>query len=244
MADYKDRQIRSLNDEISNRDELIGKLNKDKKQLLDSNRKAADDLQALEDKVTSLTRMKTKLEQTINEMKESTDREMRYRGEAESSRRKTDRVSKESQGAVLLLEQRVKELERAAQMKDKDMSSLSSKLEDGQRKLNTAQRQTKELQSRIDELEDEVDHARRSARIGRSRALFSAPEDDPMPAFPSADQEAKEKRHEAEVAKLRRELEEISIKNEAAIASLRKKHNDVVSEMTGQIEQFKVMKAR
>jgi myosin heavy chain 6/7 len=41
----KDHQIRNLNDEISHQDELINKLNKEKKQMQEVNQKTAEDLQ-------------------------------------------------------------------------------------------------------------------------------------------------------------------------------------------------------
>jgi len=41
----KDHQIRNLNDEITHQDELINKLNKEKKQMQEVNQKTAEDLQ-------------------------------------------------------------------------------------------------------------------------------------------------------------------------------------------------------
>merc|ERR1711915_216160 len=50
------------------------------------------------------------------------------------------------------------------------------------------------------------------------------------------------KKREAELAKLRRDLEESNIQHEAALASLRKKHNDAVAEMSDQIDHLTKMK--
>ena len=52
------------------------------------------------------------------------------------------------------------------------------------------------------------------------------------------------KKREAELGKLRRDLEEQNIQHEAALASLRKKHNDAVAEMSEQIDHLNKMKAR
>merc|ERR1712212_1036741 len=52
------------------------------------------------------------------------------------------------------------------------------------------------------------------------------------------------KKREAELGKLRRDLEESNIQHEAALASLRKKHNDAVAEMSEQIDHLNKMKAR
>merc|ERR1712038_1996335 len=50
------------------------------------------------------------------------------------------------------------------------------------------------------------------------------------------------KKREAEVTKLRRDLEEAHIQQEATLVSLKKKHQDAIAEMTEQIEQLNKMK--
>ncbi len=52
------------------------------------------------------------------------------------------------------------------------------------------------------------------------------------------------KKREAEVQKLRRDLEESAIQQEATMLSLRKKHQDAISEMSEQIEQLNKLKAK
>lgn len=52
------------------------------------------------------------------------------------------------------------------------------------------------------------------------------------------------KKREAELSKLRRDLEESNIQHESVLANLRKKHNDAVSEMSEQIDQLNKMKAK
>ncbi|CAL4159661.1 unnamed protein product, partial [Meganyctiphanes norvegica] len=52
------------------------------------------------------------------------------------------------------------------------------------------------------------------------------------------------KRREAELAKLKRELEEFNLQHEANLGSLRKKHNDAIEEMSEQIDYLNKMKAR
>ena len=52
------------------------------------------------------------------------------------------------------------------------------------------------------------------------------------------------KKREAELSKLRRDLEEANIQHEGTLANLRKKHNDVVAEMSEQIDQLNKLKAK
>lgn len=46
------------------------------------------------------------------------------------------------------------------------------------------------------------------------------------------------RKREAELAKLRRDLEEQSLQNEATVSALRKKQNDVLAEMGEKIDQL------
>merc|ERR1712109_240897 len=64
----RDHTIRTLSDEISNQDEVINKLNKEKKHLSENHSKAAEDLQVAEDKLDHLSNIKSKLEQTLDEL--------------------------------------------------------------------------------------------------------------------------------------------------------------------------------
>lgn len=64
----KDNQIKTLQDEMSQQDEQIGKLSKDKKNLEELQKKTLEDLQAEEDKVNHLNKLKSKLEQTLDEV--------------------------------------------------------------------------------------------------------------------------------------------------------------------------------
>lgn len=75
----KDHQIRNLNEEIAHQDELINKLNKEKKNQGEVNQKTAEELQAAEDKVNHLTKVKVKLEQTLDELEDTLEREKKVR---------------------------------------------------------------------------------------------------------------------------------------------------------------------
>merc|ERR1711953_589562 len=52
------------------------------------------------------------------------------------------------------------------------------------------------------------------------------------------------KKREAEVGKLRKDLEEANIQHETTLISLKKKHQDAVAEMSEQIDQLSKMKAK
>merc|ERR1712021_206234 len=64
----RDHSIRSLNDEIANQDEVLNKLNKEKKHLGENSAKSLEDLQVAEEKVEHLSKIKGKLETTLDEL--------------------------------------------------------------------------------------------------------------------------------------------------------------------------------
>ena len=64
----RDNQIRTLNDEMARQDETIAKLNKDRKNVDGVLRETQDALQAEEDKCNHLTKLKSKLENQIDDV--------------------------------------------------------------------------------------------------------------------------------------------------------------------------------
>jgi len=67
----RDHIIKTLNDEISSQDEVINKLNKEKKHVAEVAAKASEDLQVVSDKVDHMNSIKSKLEQTLDELEGS-----------------------------------------------------------------------------------------------------------------------------------------------------------------------------
>ena len=71
----KDNQIRSLQEELVAQEELVSKLNKEKRQWADGRQKNEEELQAAEDRANHLNRVKAKLEQNLDELEDSVERE-------------------------------------------------------------------------------------------------------------------------------------------------------------------------
>jgi len=246
----KDHQIRNLNDEIAHQDELINKINKEKKHLQECNQKTAEDLQNIEDKCNHLNKVKAKLEQTLDELEDSNEREKKLRGEVEKNKRKVEGDLKLTQEAVADLERNQKECEQTIQRKEKEIGAISNKLEEEQNLVSKLQKQIKEMQARIEEVEEETEHERQArSKAEKSKTLLARELEelgerlDEAGGATAAQIELNKKR-EAELVKLRRDLEEANIQNEASHASLRKKHNDAVCEMSEQIDHLNKMKAR
>merc|ERR550539_1271319 len=246
----RDHTIRTLNDEIANTDEVINKLNKEKKHVSENAAKSLEDLQAAEEKVAHLNKIKSKLEMTLDELHGSHDGEKRSRIEIEKSRRRAEGELKVTQEAVSDLERTKKDAENTIQRKEKDLSALSSKLDDEQSLVSKVQKTIKEIQSRVEEVEEELEaerQARAKAERQRSdlaRELESLGERLNEAGGATHAQVELNKKRDAEVQKLRKDLEEANIQHEATLIGLKKKHQDAVSEMSEQIEQLSAMKGR
>merc|ERR1712034_126205 len=63
----KDNQIRTLREEIAHQEELISKLGKEKKACGEGKQKTEEDIQAMEDRCNHLSKVKGKLEQSLDE---------------------------------------------------------------------------------------------------------------------------------------------------------------------------------
>merc|ERR1719431_580774 len=214
----KDAQLKNLGEEIAHQEELISKLNKEKKALLESNQRTSEDHQSIEDKCNHLTKLKGKLEQNLDELEDSLEREKKLRGDMEKAKRKVEGDFKLAQEAVSDLERNQKELEntlaRIDELEDEYKNEVNAKAKAEKAKQALA-RNVEEIGARLDE-------------AGGAAAA----------------QVELNKKREVELAKFKRDLEEMNIQHEAVLSSLRKKHNDAIAEMSEQVDYLNKMKAR
>merc|ERR1740137_364948 len=246
----RDHTMKGLNDEIVDQDEVINRLNKEKKMVAEHSAKSSEDLLGAEEKVNHLMNVQTKLESTLDELEGSYEKEKRARATIEKERRKVEGELKMLQDNVADLERNKKELEGVIGRKEKDIGALASKLEDEQGGVCRLQKFIKENQSRIEELEEELE-AERQCRSNTERQrsdLAREFEDlterlDEAGGATAAQMELNKKR-EAELLKLRKDLEEANIQHDSIVNGLKKKHQDAVQEMNEQIDQLQKMKSK
>jgi len=246
----RDHTIKSLNDEIANQDEIINKLNKEKKHISENSAKSAEDLQVASEKVDHLMKVKSKLESTLDELEGSFEKEKRSRGNVEKERRKLEGELKILQETVAELERSKKELEAAIMRKENEIGGMAGKLDDEQGLVGKSQKVIKELQGRIEEMEEELEaerQARAKAERQRSdlaREMESLGERLNEAMGTTAAQIELNKKRESEVSKLRKDLEESKIQQDATVTSLKKKQQDAIAEMSEQIDQLGKMKSK
>merc|ERR1712141_449182 len=246
----KDSQIRTLREEIAHQEELISKLQKEKRSITDGKQKTEEDIQSMEDKCNHLSKVKGKLEQALDECEDSLEREKKTKGDVEKLKRKVEGDLKLTQEAVSDLERVRSELNQTIQRKEKEIASMSAKIEDEQTLGGKYSRQVKELQGRLEELDEELCIERQNrAKAEKNRATLSRDIEDLASRLEdagnnTATQIELNKKRESELAKLKSELEESNIAHEGTLAALRQKHNNNMSELGEQIDGLNKMKAK
>ena len=153
----KDHTIKGLNEDVLLQDELINKLNKEKKHLKENSAKSSEDLQAVNDKVDHLGNVKAKLEATRDELEATVEKEKRARTVVEKQRRQVEGELKMAQATVAEIERSKKELEASILRKEAEVQAMASKLDDEQSLVGKVQKAIKDNQGRVEELEEELE---------------------------------------------------------------------------------------
>merc|ERR1711915_740901 len=246
----RDHTIRNLNDEIAHQDELINKLTKEKKYMQESQAKSSDELNQAEEKVDHLNKVKVKLEVTLDELEDSHEREKKSRLDMDKQRRKVEADLKITQEVVIELERDKKDVESNIEKVDREIHENQRRLEDEQNNVAKLQKTVKELQARIEANEEELE-AERQARTNaeKQRGSLARELDDLTERVEEAGgatmaQVDLNKKREAEIGKLRRDLEESNIQHDGTLVSLKKKNVDATSEMSEQVDQLNKMKQK
>merc|ERR1719158_2300044 len=246
----KDSQIRTLRDEIAHQGDLIGKLTKEKKSTGESRQKTEEDIQTAEDRCNHLSKVKGKLEQSLDECEDTLEREKKSKADVEKSKRKVEGDLKLTQEAVSDLERVNTELAQTVQRKEKEVSSILAKIEDEHTLGSKYSKQVKELQSRVDELDEELAIERSSrAKAEKNRSLLSRDLEDLGTRLEEAGSNTStqielNKKREAELSKLKVDLDEANIAHEGTLAALRQKHNNSMASLGEQIDGINKNKAK
>merc|ERR1711887_6726 len=246
----RDHTIKVLQDEIADQDEVINKLNKEKKHIAETQAKSNDDMVSVGEKVEHLASVKSKLESTLGELESSLDKEKKSRATVEKQKRKLEGDLKMAQDGVVELERSKRDLEVTTGNKEKNNSQLAAKLDDEQNLVAKAQKGIKEIQGRVETMEEELEAERQArAKAERQRSDLAREIDqlgerlDEASGATTAQVELNKKR-ESEVAKLRKDVEEANIQQESILSNLKRKQGDATAEMTEQIDALGKMKSK
>merc|ERR1712215_583945 len=123
----RDHTIKVLQDEIGEQDEVINKLNKEKKHIAETQAKSNDDMISVNEKVGHLASIKSKLESTLGELEGGLDKEKKARATVEKQKRKLEGDLKMAQDSVVELERTKRDVEVTIANKEKNNHQLAAK---------------------------------------------------------------------------------------------------------------------
>merc|ERR1719221_1756382 len=233
----RDHTIKVLQDEIAEQDEVINKLNKEKKHIAENQAKSNDDMISPNEKVDHLASVKSKLESTLGELESSLDKEKKARATVEKQKRKVEGDLKMAQDGVVELERTKRDLEVTIGNEEQNL-------------VAKAQKGIKEIQGRVEAMEEELEAERQArAKAERQRSDLAMEIDqlgerlDEASGATTAQVELNKKR-ESEVNKLRKDVEEANIQQESILSNLKRKQGDATAEMTEQIDALGKMKSK
>merc|ERR1712128_174567 len=246
----KDDQIKTLKDEIGHQADMISKLGKEKRNVGDGRQKTEEDIQAAEDKCNHLSKVKGKLEQALDESEDALEREKKVKGDVDKSKRKIEGDLKLTQEAVSDLERVKAELGGGVARKEKEGSALSAKIDDEATLASKYAKQAKELLARLEELDEELVIERGSrAKAEKGRTMLKKDIEDIASRLEEAGsntdtQVELNKEREAELGRIKAELEELNIAQEVTLAALRMKHNNSMGDLGEQIDSLNSSKVK
>src|SRR4051794_31244943 len=142
------------------------------------------------------------------------------------------------------------DLENNLKRKEAELHNVGTRLEDEQGTVAKLQRQIKETQARVNELDEELTNERDSrnrserARIELQNELEDLNNRLEEQGGATAAQVEMNKKREAELSSMRRDLEQNNLNHENSLASLKKKHQDAVAELGDQLDQLTKSKQR
>merc|ERR1712025_505734 len=148
------------------------------------------------------------------------------------------------------LERAKRELEAVIAAKEKNNLDLQAKLDDEQGLVAKNQKTIKELQGRVENLEEELEAERQSRakaerqRSDLAREIESLGDRYNEATGATAAQVELNKKREAEIAKLRKGIEEANIQNESVLSNLKRKQADSIGELQDQVDALQKVKAK
>ncbi|MEQ2214525.1 hypothetical protein XENOCAPTIV_010816 [Xenoophorus captivus] len=230
-------QVKNLTNEMSVLDESIASLSREKAALVEAHQQVLIDLQAQEDKVNMLAKVKARLEQQVDntrieELEEVLEAERACRVKAERQR---NDIAKE-------LEELGEKLEEAGGASLAQIAlyrwftSLSFPL--SSKVLGPV------MGMRVSSSEGFGFHC---CFCGNGSAMFGLEKrgsGEVLGLFPQTLVLVLNRKQEADVQKMRRELEEAGLHHETIAASLRKKHSDMMAELSEQIDTLQRVKQK
>jgi myosin heavy chain 6/7 len=246
----KENMIRSLQEELSQQEATLAKSIRERKQQEEIHKKMTEELKAEEERNNGAKALRAKLQQSLESIENEMEREKRVRADAEKAKRKMEGELRIAQETIEEITKQKADAENSLKRKEADLYAISVRLEDQQAATGKLQRQVKDNEARIRELESEVESEKQARERGeRAKQELQQEIDDvteqcQQQARATTSQIENNKKKDAELAKLRRDYDGLTLNFENQTNGLKKKGSDAVAELTEQIDLVSKLKAK
>ena len=243
-------RIQNLKEEMVNYEATVQRITSEKKNLQELQDSTLDDLQAESDKNTTINRLKTKLEAQIDDLDAQLEAEKKIRLDMERSKRQVELNHRMASETIIDLENDKAHLEEALSKSENLHFAANAKYETECQTVATLQKKIKDLQSRVEEVEDLIEQERNTkGKIERQR-------DDLRRELEELNERLEEaggatnaqielnKRREAEMTRLRRDLADANLAHDLQVQTLRKKASETACELSDRIDQGLRLKSK
>jgi len=244
------RQIDALNEDIAKQEEAYGKLNKEKKGVEEQLQERTESLQSTEDKLSALNKAKNKTDGTLKETEFALQKEKDAKAKLDKDKRRIDQDLKDSKDKVASLEEEVAAAKDTISKRDKSIKELEEVRENSEGLIKQLQKKIAELLARIEELEEELENERKAkqktelSRKELESNLEELNEQLLVQGDATTAQSEIAKKKDAEIARLRKEVEEATAAGEDAVTALKHKHVAALQEAQDETEVVKKAKQK
>jgi myosin heavy chain 6/7 len=246
----RDKTIESMGAEIATNEATIAKLGGEKKNLEENLASTTEALQAAEDKGRRLGKDNSTVEGKLSDMTGAFNKEKDAKAKLDKDKKKVEGTLRDTEAALMEAKHDLEEAKDIIGKRDKALKEAIEGKESRDGTIKGLQKKVAELAEHITELEDEVDGEKKNKK--KMEAAKAEAEAD-MEAMAEKLDEAGGatvaqgelvKKRDADIGKLRKDIEANTAAGEAALAHLKSKMNAAVAEAGDEIEAVKKTAAK
>ncbi|VDK51935.1 unnamed protein product [Gongylonema pulchrum] len=238
-------QLKVLLEEITQQEETIAKLKKECKKREEIAKKLEYEIRAEEELARQDDSGKVRLCRILAEAEERLEREKYARNNADKEKRKADGALKIAFETLEELQKQHRDLESSCRKNEVEAHALEARIENIKALGARIIKENKDSNERMCELEEAIEKERElRAKTDRMRSELQRDLDETMNQVDeqncrTGEQIEAGKKHEAEIARLRRDVESFRNAQETSTDWARKKNADAASELNAQIAALK-----
>jgi len=242
------KEIDTLKEDLAREEEAFSKLGRDKKGVEEQLEDRSQQLASTESKLSNMNKLKNKLEASLKETEFNLSKEKDAKAKIDKEKRRLDGELKETKDLLAESESELKSAKDTILKRDKAIKEFEEAKETNENLIKQLQKKIAELLTRVEELEEELENERKlrqKVELARKELEIQLEESNEQlevqGGATSAQMEVSKKK-DAECARLRKEIEELNVANDAALAAAKVKFNAALAE--AQTEADNLNKAR